>query len=253
MSKNRKKSVRALCSAKSCNPLLKRCWHHGPQQRANATEISNVWQLEPLEWKKAVDGLTPPFSLFRRISVPLARRRFMSNISLQKLEHADASQDPASRFGPIWKVNNIEAIWDFRRNGHAVKIKCNLFDFRNDRYREIILGTETIGEIDYISRGVSRAIKMLSQDPGAQKAISYFSRHELSNSAEHFLNSIERLAAENYVPTTEDIFLLRVKTTGTLEEDEEVIGSFRPPFRGRHFFGGLSGLRLMEDANNARQ
>ncbi|KAJ7193446.1 G-protein alpha subunit [Mycena pura] len=97
-------------------------------------------------------------------------------------------------------------------------------DFRNDRYREIILGTETMGEIDSLSRGVSRAIKMLCQDPGAQKAISYFSRHELSNSAEYFLYSIERLAAENYVPTTEDILLLRVKTTGIYQKEVEFDG-----------------------------
>jgi hypothetical protein len=64
----------AVAQLKDLNPLLKRCWQNNPQQRPNATEINNILQLEPFEWKKAVDGLASPFSIFRRLSAPLGQR-----------------------------------------------------------------------------------------------------------------------------------------------------------------------------------
>ncbi|KAJ7126087.1 guanine nucleotide binding protein alpha subunit [Mycena epipterygia] len=87
-------------------------------------------------------------------------------------------------------------------------------DPQNDCYHAIICATPTMEEMESLSREISYAIKMLSQDPGVRKAISRFSEFELSDSAEYFFDSIERLAAENYVPTTEDILRLRVKTIG---------------------------------------
>ncbi|KAJ7839212.1 kinase-like domain-containing protein, partial [Mycena olivaceomarginata] len=39
----------AVAQLKDLHALLKRCWHNNPRERPNATEISNVLQLEPLE------------------------------------------------------------------------------------------------------------------------------------------------------------------------------------------------------------
>ncbi|KAJ7195254.1 G-protein alpha subunit-domain-containing protein [Mycena pura] len=63
----------AVEELKDLHPLLKRCWHNNPRQRPNATEISNVLLLEPLEWKKAVEGSTSPFSMLRKLSAPLGQ------------------------------------------------------------------------------------------------------------------------------------------------------------------------------------
>ncbi|KAJ7126092.1 guanine nucleotide binding protein, alpha subunit, partial [Mycena epipterygia] len=95
---------------------------------------------------------------------------------------------------------------------------------QNDYNRYIICGTPRMQEMQSLSREISHAIKMLSQDPGVRKAISRFSKFELSDSAEYFFDSIERLAAENYVPTTEDILRLRVKTIGVYREEVEFDG-----------------------------
>ncbi|KAJ7915951.1 guanine nucleotide binding protein, alpha subunit [Mycena leptocephala] len=97
-------------------------------------------------------------------------------------------------------------------------------DHRNDHYYAVILGTTTIGEMHSLSRGICHAIKMLSQDPGVRKALSCFSKFELSDSAEYFFDSIERLGAESYVPTTEDILRLRVKTIGIYQKEVEFDG-----------------------------
>ncbi|KAJ7336750.1 G protein alpha-subunit [Mycena albidolilacea] len=97
-------------------------------------------------------------------------------------------------------------------------------DPRNERYRAMICDTPTMIETKSLSRRISYAIKMLSQDPGVREAISRFSEFQLSDSAEYFFDSIERLAAENYIPTIEDILHLRVKTTGVYHKEVEYDG-----------------------------
>lgn len=97
-------------------------------------------------------------------------------------------------------------------------------DSWNDCHRKIICGTQTTAEIQLLSPEISHAIKMLSQDPGVQKAIVRFSDFQLSDSADYFFNSIERLAAENYCPTTEDILRLRTKTIGIYHKEVEFDG-----------------------------
>jgi guanine nucleotide-binding protein subunit alpha len=97
-------------------------------------------------------------------------------------------------------------------------------DPQNERYRAVICDLPATVEVDYFPREISHAIKMLSQDPGVREAISRFSEFQLSDSAEYFFDSIERLVAENYIPTTEDILHLRVKTTGVYRTEVEFDG-----------------------------
>ncbi|KAJ7762189.1 G protein alpha-subunit [Mycena metata] len=97
-------------------------------------------------------------------------------------------------------------------------------DPRNEEYCAIIYDIPATVEIDCFPREISHAIKMLSQDPGVWEAISRFSEFQLLDSAEYFFDSIERLAAENYIPTMEDILHLRVKTTGVYRKELEFDG-----------------------------
>ncbi|KAJ7740474.1 heterotrimeric G protein alpha subunit B [Mycena maculata] len=97
-------------------------------------------------------------------------------------------------------------------------------DPRNERYRAMICDIPATVEINCFPGEISHAIKMLSQDPGVREAISRFSEFQLSDSAEYFFNSIERLAAENYIPTTEDILHLRVKTIGVYQKEVKFDG-----------------------------
>ncbi|KAJ6577987.1 guanine nucleotide binding protein, alpha subunit, partial [Mycena capillaripes] len=91
----------------------------------------------------------------------------------------------------------------------------------NDCHRDLICTIPAMIEADSLPRKISHAIKMLSQDPGVRKAISRSSEFQLLDSAEYFFDSIERLEAKDYVPTTEDILRLRVKTTGIYQKDVE--------------------------------
>jgi len=60
-------------------------------------------------------------------------------------------------------------------------------------------------------------IKALWQDPAIQKAFIKGHEFHLSDSASYYLNSLERLALPNYIPTQQDILRVRAKTMGIVE------------------------------------
>ncbi|KAJ7301083.1 G-protein alpha subunit-domain-containing protein [Mycena albidolilacea] len=190
----------AVAQLKDLHQLLKCCWHNKPRERPNATEISNILQLEPSEWKKAVAGLTLPFWMFRRPSALLGRSPRIS---------------PTPRSPSVSVTSPISFITtQFTSESESARVPVKI----------LLLGSGQSGKVRHFLREISHAIKMLSQDPGVREAISRFSEFQLSDSAEYFFNSIERLAAENYIPTTEDILHLRVKTTGVYQKEVEFDG-----------------------------
>ncbi|KAF7368120.1 Kinase-like protein [Mycena sanguinolenta] len=228
----------AVAELKDLHPLLKRCWINNPRRRPNTTEISNILRLEPLEWKKAVDGLTSSFSMFRKLSAPSGRSRISPTPQSEqvpvKILLLGSSQSGKStllkqfgisgvhdEFKSIIFSNTVEAMRKVLERMPQLDITVNP---RNDTSRALILRIPGMAEMESLSREVSQAIKRLSLDPGVRKTISSFGDFELSDSAEYFFDSIERLAAENYVPTTEDILRLRVKTTGIYERKVDFDG-----------------------------
>jgi hypothetical protein len=54
-------------------------------------------------------------------------------------------------------------------------------------------------------------------DPGVKEAVRRSEEFHLNDSALYYFNSIDRIAAVNYVPTDQDIIRSRVKTTGLTE------------------------------------
>jgi len=64
---------------------------------------------------------------------------------------------------------------------------------------------------------LSTTIRRLWNDPGAQESFTRRREYQLNDSAEYFLNSLERLTDRNYIPTQDDVLRTRVKTTGIVE------------------------------------
>ncbi|CAL1261698.1 unnamed protein product [Larinioides sclopetarius] len=58
------------------------------------------------------------------------------------------------------------------------------------------------------------AMKRLWRDKGVQECYNKSNHYQLSDNIAHFLDNLDRLAAYNYRPSTEDILLTRIKTTG---------------------------------------
>ncbi|KAL3308591.1 hypothetical protein Ciccas_012875, partial [Cichlidogyrus casuarinus] len=60
-------------------------------------------------------------------------------------------------------------------------------------------------------------IARLYQDSGFHSALHRSNEFNLNDSAEYFLNALDRIRLPNYVPTQEDVLRTRVRTTGILE------------------------------------
>ena len=81
-----------------------------------------------------------------------------------------------------------------------------------DLIRSIDYETVTKLESPYIE-----PIKDVWPDPGVQESYDRRREYQLPESASYYLQDIVRISAENYLPTEQDIFCVRVPTTGIIE------------------------------------
>lgn len=88
---------------------------------------------------------------------------------------------------------------------------------QNDARRSIVLSLPGQIEGDVMPRDVSDAIRGLWKDPSVKEAVARSREFQLNDSAVYYFNSIDRMAAPNYMPTDQDILRSRVKTTGITE------------------------------------
>nr|QKY89056.1 Gq alpha [Chaetopleura apiculata] len=61
------------------------------------------------------------------------------------------------------------------------------------------------------------AIKSLWADSGIQECYDRRREYQLTDSAKYYLDSVDRIAGNNYLPTLQDILRVRVPTTGIIE------------------------------------
>nr|QKY89053.1 Gq alpha [Acanthopleura granulata] len=61
------------------------------------------------------------------------------------------------------------------------------------------------------------AIKSLWADSGIQECYDRRREYQLTDSAKYYLDSVDRIASSNYLPTLQDILRVRVPTTGIIE------------------------------------
>ena len=64
---------------------------------------------------------------------------------------------------------------------------------------------------------MARLMSAIWNDVGLQHCASRNKDYQLFDSAIFFLNSLERIAAPNYIPTFDDMLRSRIKTTGIIE------------------------------------
>ena len=60
-------------------------------------------------------------------------------------------------------------------------------------------------------------IQKLWQDPGIKKAFGKRNQFQLDDSTQYYMNDLDRIIDEKYMPTEEDVLWARVKTTGIIE------------------------------------
>uniref|UniRef100_A0A0K0ET43 Uncharacterized protein n=1 Tax=Strongyloides stercoralis TaxID=6248 RepID=A0A0K0ET43_STRER len=64
---------------------------------------------------------------------------------------------------------------------------------------------------------VARIVKYIWSQKSIQEIYKIRDTYQLIDSAEYFLNSIDRISAPNYIPNTQDILMVRIPTTGVVQ------------------------------------
>jgi len=92
-----------------------------------------------------------------------------------------------------------------------------LGDAENEKYRAIIMDLPNQIEADDLPSEVGQAIKVLWADSGVVDCFERSREYQLNDSARYYFEAIERIGAEGYNPTDQDVLRSRVKTTGITE------------------------------------
>ncbi|CAF1085986.1 unnamed protein product [Adineta ricciae] len=105
-----------------------------------------------------------------------------------------------------------------------MSILCIRFqDHRNEEYARMLSSTNNDDNGDGSSLSLSprivEAIKHVWSDEGVKTCYRRRSEYRLTDSAKYFLDDIERISAQNFTPTDDDILRVRIPTTGIVQED----------------------------------
>jgi len=74
-----------------------------------------------------------------------------------------------------------------------------------------------------ITKSIANDVKVLWEDAGIQQAYARQSEFQLNDSARYYFEAIDRLAAEDYIPSEQDVLRSRAKTTGIIETEFTVM------------------------------
>ena len=87
--------------------------------------------------------------------------------------------------------------------------------------REFLLSIPTSA---VVTPEVAHHVKALWSDPGIQLTFENRSKFQLNDSLDFFLNEIDIIASEHYIPSDEDVVRTRVKTSGIIEKQFNIGG-----------------------------
>uniref|UniRef100_F6PR32 Uncharacterized protein n=2 Tax=Ciona intestinalis TaxID=7719 RepID=F6PR32_CIOIN len=82
--------------------------------------------------------------------------------------------------------------------------------------KKVLTAGQMLGDFE-LSGEIGDAVARLWEDPGLRKSYERSREYQLNDSAEYYLESIERLSQADYMPTEQDVLRTRVKTTGITE------------------------------------
>ncbi|KAI0224412.1 Guanine nucleotide-binding protein G(i) subunit alpha [Lamellibrachia satsuma] len=125
------------------------------------------------------------------------------------------SQEECLQYKPVVYSNTIQSMIAIIRAMGQLKIDFGARE-RTDDARQVftLAGNAEDGEMSY---ELAQTMKRLWKDPGVQECFSRSREYQLNDSAEYYLNALDRISQPNYIPTEQDVLRTRVKTTGIVE------------------------------------
>lgn len=83
----------------------------------------------------------------------------------------------------------------------------------NEMYAKWVQEADTL-QITHLDRGYVDAIRRLWADPGIRVCYSRRCEYQLLDSTEYYMSNLDRISAQDYVPTEQDVLRVRFPTTG---------------------------------------
>jgi GTPase SAR1 family protein len=125
------------------------------------------------------------------------RKAFSSNIHFHILQSMQDLCTASHKYGPV-----------------APQLADSCDDFENKQSKDA-----------KIDEKMADAIAALWQDAGIQKTYANRSHFQLNDSAKYFFDKVHEVANVRFVPTMQDVYRVRVRTTGVIESDFEIEGN----------------------------
>ncbi|XP_053481166.1 guanine nucleotide-binding protein G(i) subunit alpha isoform X1 [Ictalurus furcatus] len=118
-------------------------------------------------------------------------------------------------FGDPARAVSVSSIHKKLLAAQGVLLFDNVFGFQDDaRQLFVLAGTAEEGVMTPELAGV---ICRLWRDNGVQSCFVRSREYQLNDSASYYLNDLERISQQSYMPTQQDVLRTRVKTTGIVE------------------------------------
>lgn len=137
-------------------------------------------------------------------------------VKQMKIIHENGySQEECLAYRPVVHNNTIQSLLAIIRAMGQLRI-----DFSTpDRIRDARQLFTVAGNTDdvVLSVELSAIMKRLWRDHGVQACFRRSREYQLNDSAEYYLNSLDRISQPGYVPLVQDVLRTRVKTTGIVE------------------------------------
>jgi len=125
------------------------------------------------------------------------------------------SQEECLQYKPVVYSNAIQSLMAIIKAMGQLKIEFGHVDRAEDARQFFSLA----GHADEgaMSPELSGIMKRLWKDLGVQECFSRSREYQLNDSAEYYLNALDRISSPGYIPTEQDVLRTRVKTTGIVE------------------------------------
>ncbi|XP_046896559.1 guanine nucleotide-binding protein G(i) subunit alpha [Hypomesus transpacificus] len=137
-------------------------------------------------------------------------------VKQMKIIHEDGySEEECKQYKVVVYSNTIQSIIAIIRAMGRLKIDFG-DSIRTDDARQLFaLASST--EEGVMSVELTGLIQRLWMDGGVQACFIRSREYQLNDSASYYLNDLDRISQQSYVPTQQDVLRTRVKTTGIVE------------------------------------
>lgn len=133
------------------------------------------------------------------------------------IHEAGYTKEECEQYKPVIYSNTIQSLMTIIRAMGQLKI-----DFSNSDKAELARQFFTLAsaaEEGELTNELVHLMKRLWLDPGVQYCFTRSREYQLNDSAEYYLNALDRITQLNYMPTQQDVLRTRIKTTGIVETD----------------------------------